>query len=154
MNEHTLENRCMDVLKAGLPGVLLWKIADRFTLGKPDHEINWSGHTTKIEFKLLRNGEGIHDQLAPDQLVSCIEYENTTQKCWIVAWVEPVPRKDILAHTLIFKPSVLYPDKQPRTMVRSKWNEHTVLALWQEGVISFAGYNHDAVLNLIKATHR
>jgi hypothetical protein len=56
MTEASVTQDLLKHLKAALPGAVVFKISDRFTTGIPDICVNWKGHTTWLEIKLLKKG--------------------------------------------------------------------------------------------------
>lgn len=154
MTEHSLVDDCQFQLTNQLLGVHLWKIADGFTGGKPDLEVNWAGHTTKIEFKFLRKNETVHDKWADDrQLIECVKYENTTGRCWVVAYRAALKKANRKESTIIYRPSALLHGKLPVAEVWSMSLDVFASRLWEQGVILFEGFNHMAVERLIRQTH-
>jgi len=51
VTEATLTRALVKVLRAGLPGAVVIKHADRFTAGVPDLSVTWGGRTTWLEVK-------------------------------------------------------------------------------------------------------
>lgn len=150
MTEHTLVDAFQATVTRTLPPPLvMWKVADRFTLDQPDLEICWRGQTTKIEFKYLRKGVGIHEELGAGQQMTCQRYEEATQRCWIVAYVAK-DRNRLIAdeHTQIYKPSALHCGALP-PIEEGYSLEH----LWMNGGMMLPGFDHAAIVRLIKDTH-
>jgi len=151
VTEHKLVDACQEVLVKKLPGVLLYKIADRFTGGIPDLEVNFNLHTTKIEFKYLKPGETVDDKWEPTQLETCVKYEKTTGRCWIVAY-QHMHRKQQGAITLIYRPSYLLRMEHPRVLIETTQRMDS-RCLWSRGILRFEGFDHMAVAQLIYQTH-
>lgn len=159
MKERQLESRCMQTLEQllGRP-LILWKIADCNTGGQPDLEIACRGATTKIEFKLTKKGECIHDKWEdPRQLVTLYNYERTTGRAWAVFFRAANEAYDRpINDTLIYRPSKLLDKKIPTHGDRSltSISEVDLTTLWHDGVIRLAGFNYAAIADLIKLTHK
>lgn len=151
MTEHKLVDACQDVLGKKLPGAFLYKIADRFTAGVPDLEVNWNFSTSKIEFKYLKPGEDVDEKFEPAQLATCVKYEKVTGRCWIVAY-QHMHRKQQGAITLIYRPSYLLRPDQPRVLIETTERMNS-RCLWSRGVLRFEGFDHVAVAQLIYQTH-
>lgn len=150
MKERKLEAACMDALREGLPGCNLWKIHDLTTGGQPDLEVAWHGHTTKLEFKLLKRDENVHDKWEDGrQLITCVRYEQQTARCWVVAWRQPYRQgSGSGASTYIYRPTALLNRKVP-----PEKRGDTMLKLWEHGVAWYEGVRFDVVVNLIRETH-
>lgn len=130
--------------------LLIWKIADRFTLDQPDTELCWRGHTTKIEFKYCRKGVGIHEELGVGQQLTCQRYEEATQHCWIVAYYAADKKRLVSCeHTRVFRPSFLFNGAEP-----SIEPGYSLERLWMNGGMLLPGYDHAAIVRLIKDTHQ
>lgn len=151
MTEHTLVDAFQEHAKRNLTGSLvLWKIADRFTLDQPDTEICWRGFTTKIEFKYLRKGVGIHDELGVGQQLTCQKYEEASQRCWVIAWAARDPKRLYSQeHTRIYRPSSLYKGAEPSLEVG-----YSLEHLWMNGGMIIPLFNHHSIVELIKDTHK
>jgi hypothetical protein len=145
----------MDAIEAGCPGALLWKINDRLTGGRPDLEVAWRGHTSKIEFKLLKKDENIHQKWEDErQLVTCVKYERQTHHCWIVAYrMAAFERPNT---TLIYRPTKLLDRAIPEPTFRHKreFVQTDCLHLWDHGVLEFEGFAHGAIVRLLHFTHQ
>jgi hypothetical protein len=153
MTEHDLVDACQDTLGKKLPGVFLYKIADRFTAGVPDLEVNWNFATTKIEFKYLKPGEVVDEKFEPGQLPTCIKYEKATGRCWIVAYQQQHRREPKNPITLIYRPTYLMKPDSPRVLIETSRTMDSS-CLWSRGVLRFEGFDHEAVAQLIYETHR
>ena len=157
MTETDLVKQFRSTCESLLYGCDTWKICDRMTGGLPDLEVNWNGFTSKIEFKYLRRDEeNIHDKWEDGrQLVTCVKYERTTQRCWVVAFMAPsVKYRRTVEHTIIYRPSALLGEKQPRDpQCRASFTTRELPELWTQGVIRLEGYNHTGLTNLIRLTH-
>lgn len=156
MNERDLERRCMDVFRRELSGCYLWKIHDEVTGGQPDLEVNWRSATTKLEFKLLRENETVHDKWADGrQLMTCVRYERATGRCWIIAYRQGVASDRTAAETtLIYRPTGLLNGRVPQPEGFDQNNSMRFKLLWERGVIRLRGFDHKNVANLIRFTHR
>lgn len=157
MTEHDLVDECQVDLKARLPFCFLWKIADRMTGGIPDLEINWNNHTTKIEFKLMKRGENIHQKWEDErQLITCVRYEQQTSRCWVVAYQQASTRfKRVQDYTIIYRPTKLLNAQVPEAdETFDSIGPGNLPLLWSAGVIRLSGFNHRAVSTLIKFTHQ
>lgn len=158
MKERDLENRCMEKLEARLPTKChLWKIHDEVTAGQPDLEINYKGFTTKIEFKVLKKDETIHDKWEDErQLITCLRYEQTTTRCWVVAFKQHdrrFPKSE--DETIIYRPSALLDRKIPEAVFIDRAPVAVDFCrLWDVGAIRFRGFNYDAIVALIRTTHQ
>lgn len=156
MKEKDLERQCMGLLKDTLGGVQLWKIRDEVTAGQPDLEVAWGGHTTKIEFKLLKKDENIHDKWEDQrQLIACVRYEQQTQRCWVVAYRAAYKRDERPETTLIYRPTTLLDRRIPSPWHVRTEDDYAQIShrLWTWGAIQCAGFDHRAVLTLIQQTH-
>jgi len=154
MKERDHERKCMALFTTYLPTANLWKINDTVTGGQPDLEIAWNGHTTKIEFKVLKKDETVHDKWEDQrQLITCVRYEQQTQRCWVVAFRNLDRRTDRDAETLIYRPTKLLNRALPTTDGFDDDNGKKYSVLWQRGVIRLQGINYLGVLNLIRNTH-
>lgn len=167
MKEKDYVAKCVEQLERFLPGAFIWKIADQATGGIPDLEVDWHGATTKIEFKLLKKAEQLHDKWEDGrQLVTCVQLEKATGRCWVVVF-----QKASVAHdrgidfTYIYRPTALLNRKIPIVnvgMLHSQWklesayelDDDSCLDLWDQGVLRFNGMNYKAVVDLILRTHR
>lgn len=142
------------------PPLVLWKIHDTTTGGQPDLEVNWHEHVTKIEFKVLRKLEIIHDKWEDArQLVTLRQYEAATSRAWVVAYCLRVPmgglNRTFHDETIIYRPSALADKRVPTSeLLRDQWDPHDAIALWDQGVIGYRGVRHDMVAALIYETHR
>ena len=70
MTEATLTRELLKVLKRKLPGAVIIKHADRFSIGIPDASITWAGTTSWLEVKYVRQGfreSGRTTRLSPHQ---------------------------------------------------------------------------------------
>ena len=158
MKERDLERSCKRVLEASFNPVFVWKISDNNSGGMPDTEVSALGATTKMEFKLIKKGENIHDKWEDNrQLITLYTYERTTQRSWVVLW-----RAANLAYdrgedeTLIYRPSSLLDGKIPAhgKTIRTNLTDVHLKTLWHDGVIRLEGFNHAAIADLIRMTHR
>lgn len=150
--ERKLESACMGELERQLPHVLLWKIRDQTTGGQPDLEINWNGATTKIEFKVLKGDETIHDKWEDErQLITLVRYEQQTGRSWAVAW-RVATRASKLTETILYVPTRLLRRELP-TPCDWKTTVRLACCLWEKGAIRYSGIRHDVVVELIKQTH-
>lgn len=132
--------------------LVMWKIADRFTLDQPDSEICWRGFTTKIEFKYLRRGVGIHEELGVGQQLTCQKYEEASQRCWIVGYYAADKKRPVSKeHTRIFRPSALYRGAEPSLLIEEGYS---LEGLWMKGMMILPGFDHIAIGQLIMDTHK
>lgn len=157
MTERDLEKQLQSVLTHRLPGCNLWKICDQQTGGQPDLEVNWDGATTKLEFKFLGPHEDLHKKWEDGrQLQTCVKYERTTGRCWVVAFVRANKKRGDLVQpkTRIYRPTALMFGQLPELYpALPHWGSLAAI-LWNRGVIEVPGFNHDAIVELIKQTHR
>lgn len=155
MTEHDLVDAFQRQLKIQLPTALVWKINDRSSGGKPDLEVNCSGATTKIEFKHLIRNETLHDVWEDErQPITCLRYEQTTGRCWIVCYREAYKKAGrMIVDTLIYKPSAVFGGKLPEPRVEPVSSDVLARVLWADGVLRLPGYAHHAVITIIKQTH-
>ena len=157
MTERDLEKACIGVIKHALPGAYVWKIHDLVTGGQPDLEVNWNGATTKIEFKVLKRDESIHQKWEDArQLITCVRYEVQTGRCWVVAYRKGDRRVNRPDATFIYRPTRLLDGKVP-TPFKWEFSGHVGYRfsdrLWQCGVVQLPGFAHDAVAAIIRQTH-
>lgn len=151
MKESDLVKACCLHAMSALPGVFIWKIADRCTGGIPDVEFDWNGATTKIEFKLLKKNETIHDKWEDGrQLTTCVRLEQQTGRCWVVAYQKAHASRP--NQTLIYRPTALLDGKIPSCR---DWVSKAGIAadVWQAGGVKLPGFDHATVVQLIKQTH-
>ena len=147
MNERKHEAKCMEELRQGLLHAWLWKIRDITTGGQPDLEVAWNGHTTKLEFKVLKGDETVQDKWEDErQLVTLVRYEQQTQRAWLVAWRPK--HKDFPAATYIYRPTALLGGKVPPAK-----RCDTFYDLWNFGVAWWPEVRYDVVTDLIRTTH-
>jgi len=147
MSERKHEAKCMEELRKALPFALLWKIRDTTTGGQPDLEVAWNQNTTKIEFKVLKGNETIHDKWEDErQLITLVRYEQQTGLAWAVAW-RPKYKK-FEAATYIYRPTALLGKHIPPAKA---WDGPR--ALWENGVAWVPGVRYDVVAELIRGTH-
>lgn len=144
----------MAELARQLPGCLLWKIRDTTTGGQPDLEVCWNEATTKLEFKLLKGHESIHDKWEDGrQLATLVRYEQTTKRAWVVAYRRGSKRA-CPDETLLYRPTSLLHGRVPETAYLGvRTNEQFAIRLWNEGVIRCVGWRHDLVASLVRQTH-
>lgn len=153
MTEHTLVDAFQSTVRRLLPPPLvMWKIADRFTLDQPDLELAWRGYTTKIEFKYLRKGVGIHEELGVGQQLTCQRYSEATSRCWVVAytaknWSATMPGE----FTFVYWPPSLFHGAEPSLGLEAAYS---LERLWLNGGMLLPGHNHAAIVQLIKDTHQ
>lgn len=153
MTERTLEAATIRALKRECPGALVWKIRDAATGGLPDLEVAWRGATTKIEFKMLRKGQTIHDTWEDArQLETLQRYERATGRAFVVAWS---PAEHC---TSVYRPLALREGRVPllgpcqdsaRVMTRDTYEQLYYIGGWR-----FQGVGPIPVVTLIQETHR
>lgn len=156
ITERKLEAACMETLDRELAYCWLWKINSMTQGGLPDLEIAWHGHTTKIEFKLLKGAETIHQKWEDQrQLLTLVRYEQQTQRSWAVAFQKGKKKKyDDQDSTIIYKPSSLLNDQLPMAQWADPMKPVEFLQdLWNNGAIRFEGFNHRAIAELVRQTH-
>jgi hypothetical protein len=152
MTERALEKACMHTISQALVGARLWKIRDTTTAGQPDFEVAWNGHTTKIECKVLRRQQTVHDVWEdPRQLVTCAAYARATGRCWVVAWRMP-HRDRATPETLIYDPRRLTNGAHPHPL-GSDHPLDVIGMIARTGVARVDGYDHMSVVRLIRQTH-
>lgn len=159
MKERDLERGCWAVLQAKLaPMPLLWHINDQATGGLPDTEVVWNGHTTKLEFKKLKNDQTIHDVWEDArQLLTCVQYERASGgRCWVVAFQR---RKGLPDRCIIYRPTKLLNKAVPHP--ETAWdainNWPTLFeSLWNRGALAIQGWPAGNLLiaALIRETHK
>lgn len=156
MTERDHEKAQMRAFETAMPGSLVWKINDHVTGGQPDLEVNWRNATSKLELKVLRKTQTIHDVWEDQrQLHTCWRYEQTTGRCWVVAYrhrsefFQPVTR--------IYRPAKLLHEGLPQP---SQTHEFMVCrgmdlltTLWHDGVLELTGWDYQAVATLVRMTH-
>lgn len=154
MSENKLVKLCRENLDAELPGVWHWKICDRMTGGIPDVDIAWAGATSKIEFKYLVKDETVHDKWEDGrQLVTCVQLECATSRCWVVAYQRKCKWREE-DRTIIYRPTALLEGKLPKpSMIGIRANEQWAARLWDEGCVTMTGFDHHAIASLIRMTH-
>ena len=157
MTERDHEKAQMRALESVMPGALVWKIHDTVTGGQPDLEVNWRGATSKLELKVLRETQNIHDVWEDQrQLHTCWRYEQTTGRCWVIAYrhrskffPEPVTR--------IYKPSRLLHEGLPQASESREFalchGSDLLTTLWHDGVLELTGWDYRAVATLVRMTH-
>jgi hypothetical protein len=160
MKEKDLEQKVMRECELLMPRCELWKIHDTVTGGRPDLEVAWSGQTSKIEFKLLKKGENIHDKWEDErQLITMYRYEQQTFRGYVVAFqLKSVQhgREHDLTH--IYRPKALLDRKIPKASVYFDSIPYPWQSLWldnfqSEGVITLLGLRPDLVALFIKCNH-
>ena len=160
ITERKLEAACMQTLEHELPGCWVWKINSMTQGGLPDLEVAWRGHTTKIEFKLLKKAETVQTKWEDQrQLFTLKRYQEQTERAWVVAYrcaSKKHGRED--DDTLLYKPSALLNDALPEPdegVTTYVLNHPARLSerLWTLGVVRLPGFNHQAVVELVRQTH-
>lgn len=149
MRERSINIELMTVARRMLPGVVIFKHCDRFTIGVPDNSFAWHGPTSWLEIKVLRGNKTVHDELGPGQLETCQKLEVATGRCWIVAYQLRDRR------VLIYRPTALMngelPDTTPPPV--KKWFDIGRRVWEPPGAIHFDGFDHRSVVELIRQTH-
>jgi len=133
MIEKNLVSACMSILAHELPRAVIYRVADRFTGGRPDLEVAWGGTTSYLEFKYLIKDETVHDKWEDArQLVTCVRLEQQTGRCWVVAYRKAYRERP--DETIIYRPTKLLNRQIP------------------EGgdVIRFTGFDHRAIAGIIR----
>lgn len=157
MNERDLEKACTSEIERQCYNALTWKIHDEVTGGQPDLEVAWNGHTTKLEFKLIREKEAegdLHKKWEDGrQLATLIRYEQMTGRAWLVVYQVHNARKK-WHETRIYRPLKLLREQVPQAeKVFDGLGPGNLIDLWQRGVIRLSGLNHGGVATLIRLTH-
>lgn len=151
MKESELNKRTVDKLLRACPRAVYYKIADRFTAGIPDSIFTWNGFTSWFEFKLLDPNESIHKQLDQVQLVELLKLQSACHRAWVIAFRKHSIRAD--AQTLIYAPSALWHDAVP-IATGDSMRVNLTRDLLAHGVAQFKGFDYDAVVTLVHATHQ
>lgn len=159
MTERELEKKCHEMLRKKLtPMPLLWHIHDETTGGQPDTEVVWNGHTSKIEFKKLKEGESIHKKWEDGrQLITLVQYERASSgRAWVVVYEKRKgnPHGD---RTIIYRPSKLLNQQEPTPFyVGLDTKDVAMDRLWNRGGIYVIGFvpGHELVARLIQETHK
>jgi hypothetical protein len=87
MTEASVTQDLLKHLKAALPGAVIFKLSDRFTTGIPDICVNWKGHTTWLEIKLLKKGCRLETCSPALQRLTMVKLHQQTQgRAWYVIY--------------------------------------------------------------------
>jgi hypothetical protein len=159
MTERDLERNAIRHLESKLtPPRNVWKISDTATGGQPDLEVAYGGHTSKIEFKLIKKGECIHDKWEDGrQLITLYRYEQATGRAWAILFRAANVAYDRGENeTIIYRPSKLLNLKVPTagSTRRTPLTDDDMKVLWHDGVLRLAGWNYEGIVDLIRLTHR
>lgn len=89
VDERSITVKVMGRTEADLRGAVLFKHADRSTVGIPDFSVSWMGATCWVEMKYLRKTATLKEINKVEQLVICHQlYVVTGGKCWVVIYEE------------------------------------------------------------------
>lgn len=140
------------MLKAFPGGKYYKNLATPADRGKPDSSFTWNGPTSWLEFKHLDHGQSIHSEgaLKKHQLVELVQLQRASGRAWVIAYRKPT--RSLEAHTTIYKPNALIRGAQPFPKEYSS-HENVVRDLIRFGVAAFPGYDHQALVALIRITH-
>lgn len=151
MKETAADDKAAHAIKLECAGPLkIYKHNDRGTKGMPDVSVTWAGHTSWLEFKMLKGEAGIHTELDALQLVELYRLERACGRAWVVAY--RAHTKTIGACLDIYRPSALLNEGQPLAKELTSYG-NLLRDLGTFGVARFGGFNHGAVAELIKQTH-
>lgn len=151
MKETAADDKARDAMRKELTGPLrIYKHNDRGTKGMPDMTVTWSLATSWLEFKMLQGDENVHNELDPLQLVELVRLERAGGRAWVIAYRKPTRTQE--GYLTIYQPTALMNNQQP---VAKEWSTHenVLRDLRLFGVVKFRGFDHAAVVALIKATH-
>jgi hypothetical protein len=151
MKETAADDKARDAIKRDCAGpIKIYKHNDRGTKGMPDMSVTWAWCTSWLEFKMLKGEENIHSELDPLQLVELVRLERAGGRAWVIAYRKAT--KTMGEYLTIYQPTTLLNNQQP---VAREWSSHANVLrdLRTFGVAKFQGFNHGAVVALIKATH-
>jgi hypothetical protein len=150
MQEKDANGKARDAIRKDCARAKVYKHNDRQTKGMPDTSVTWAGATSWLEFKMLHGDEDVHNELDPLQLVECVRLEQQCARAWVVAYRKATKTQG--EYLTIYRPTALLHSVMP---VAKEWSTHdTVLRdLRTFGVAKFQGFDHAAVVSLIKATH-
>jgi hypothetical protein len=143
MTEQSLKADARRRVLQACPGAVWYNHQDKFTAGIPDSSVTWNYADSWLEFKLLNRGQSVHDRLKATQLVELMKLERQTGRAWVLVW-----RKG-LAETTFYTPSALFAGRVPA----SHHDGDILAALRTFGAFTVEGFNHDALVTLIKTTH-
>lgn len=151
MRETKADDKASAAIKLECRGPLrIFKHNDRGTKGMPDTSVNWNGHTSWLEYKMLTGHENVHNELHGLQLIELIRLENAMFRAWVVAYRNAT--RTLEACLDIYRPTALLHGAQPIAKEPSNY-ENLLINLRDHGVARFPGFNHGAVAQLIKQTH-
>jgi hypothetical protein len=146
MKEKDAYNRARDFVRINCPGAKIYKHNDRGTKGMPDTSVTWSGSTSWLEFKMLEGEENIHNSVRFKlQLIELVRLEYQCHRAWVIAYRKP-------ERLTIYKPTALLDLKQPVAREFST-RDNVLRDLRTYGVAQFDGFDHAAVVALIRQTH-
>lgn len=151
MKETAADDKARDAMRRELTGPLkIYKHNDRGTKGMPDMTVTWSFCTSWLEFKMLHGDENIHNELDALQLVELVRLERAGGRAWVIAYRKQTKTQG--EYLTIYQPTALLNNQQP---VAREWSSHAniIRDLRTHGVAKFEGFDHGAVVALIKATH-
>lgn len=150
MQEKDANGKARDALRLALVPSRIYKHNDRGTKGMPDTSVIYNEYTSWLEFKMLHGDETVWNELDPLQHVELLKLERACHRAWVVAY-----RKGN-RHTgdalTIYRPSALTNKQQPVARELSSY-DNVLRDLQVFGVARFEGFDHGAVVALVKATH-
>ncbi len=150
MQEKDANGKARDFIRKECVRAKVYKHNDRQTKGMPDTSVTWSEATSWLEFKMLHGDESVHNELDPLQLVELVRLEQQCHRAWVIAYRKATKTQD--EYLTIYRPTALLSNQAP---IAREWSLHANVLrdLRTFGVAKFKGFDHAAVVALIKQTH-
>lgn len=152
MTEQTIKANARARVLRACEGLVWYNHQDKFTGGIPDSSLTWDHADSWLEFKLLDPNQSVHDRLKKTQHVELMRLERQTGRAWVVAWRKANVRKLVTPKTEIYAPSALFGGRVPIVRERTT-HERLLQDLRAYGVAQLEGFDHDALVALLRATH-
>lgn len=159
MREAAANRKCADMLQRTFPRHVYYKHNDK-SAGRPDSTFSWNGVTSWLEFKMLEGNEDVHARtatathgLAKIQLAELLKLERAGVPAWVIAYRKTI--RSTREHLTIYRPTALITvaDRITPTWREMSIHDNVLRDLKLYGVAAFPGFDHAAVVALIRQTH-